>query len=80
VLRERPEGEVPTVVPTPPEAAETPPAPPTFDANLARVVTAWPSLPEALKSAVLAIMKAAEGFRGPSEDDEDSGGPATNPI
>jgi hypothetical protein len=33
---------------------------PEVDADLARVVAAWPALPAALKAAVLAVIRAAE--------------------
>jgi hypothetical protein len=31
----------------------------TYDADLAAVVDAWPTLPEALKTGILAMVKAA---------------------
>jgi hypothetical protein len=42
-----------------PPAAYTPLTQPPDDTDLARVVSAWPQLPEHIKSAVLALVGAA---------------------
>jgi hypothetical protein len=56
-LRDVSQGEVPTVVPSPPGAVFGPPLPP----DLARVVAAWDRLPEAIKAGILALVQAAGG-------------------
>jgi hypothetical protein len=68
-LRESANGEVPSVVPTSPEAAETQPATRTLDADLSRVLAAWPNLPQALKAAVLALVNAAGAVRSDRDID-----------
>jgi hypothetical protein len=55
-LRDVPQGEVPTVVPSPPGAISGQPFPP----DLARVINAWDRLPEAIKAGVLALVNAAK--------------------
>jgi hypothetical protein len=54
-LRETPNGEVPTVVPSPPGAISSPDLPP----DLARLVAVWNRLPDAIKAGVLALVQAA---------------------
>jgi hypothetical protein len=56
-LRDNESGEVPALVPSPSEAASGP----VFSPDLARVVAAWPDLPDAIKAGVLAIVQAAGG-------------------
>jgi hypothetical protein len=56
-IRETQNAEVPVVVPSPSEAVSGPDFPP----DLARVVAAWPDLPQAIKAGVLALVNAAAG-------------------
>jgi hypothetical protein len=56
-LRDDALGEVPTMVPSPPNPAPEPPLPP----DLARVVAAWDRLPDAIKAGILAMVQAAGG-------------------
>ena len=54
-LRDDAEGEVPTVVPRPPKGDLSPPT----DPDLARLVAAWPRLPNAIKAGIAALVQAA---------------------
>lgn len=56
-LRDDSNGEVPTVVPCPREAASGPACPP----DLANVVVAWGALPNATNSAVKMLILTAKG-------------------
>jgi hypothetical protein len=56
-LRDGEFGEVPTVVPSPPNDGSNAPLPP----DLARLVDAWPSLPPAIKAGILAMIAASGG-------------------
>jgi hypothetical protein len=60
-LRDDSNGEVPPVVPTPPDAFETQPTTPPLPADLARLVDVWDSLPEAIRTGILALMDATAG-------------------
>lgn len=53
-LRQSPEAVVPSVVPTSPRD------PAISDDDLARIVAAWPRLPDAIKTGILAMVKATE--------------------
>ena len=46
------------------ESVKTPPVTPPTDADLAGVVKAWPSLPDALKAGIVAMVKAAAPASG----------------
>ena len=48
-LRDTPQGEVPVLVPSPSSAA--------FSPDLARVVDAWNHIPEAIRTAILALVE-----------------------
>jgi hypothetical protein len=56
-LRDVPQGEVPTVVPSPVGA----PSNPVLPTDLARVVAAWDRLSDPIKAGILALVQAALG-------------------
>jgi hypothetical protein len=53
-LRQPPEAVVPSEVPTSPRG------PSMSDEHLAQIVAAWPRLPDAVKTGILAMVKATE--------------------
>jgi len=56
-IRDESSGEVPVLVPSPPGAVSGPP----YCPDLARVVGAWDRLPDAIRTAILALVQAAGG-------------------
>ena len=56
-LRDEPSGEVPVLVPWLPDAVSGP----IHHPELVRVVDAWDHLPEAIRTAILALVQAAGG-------------------
>lgn len=58
-IRDDASGEVPVLVPCPPGAVSGP----VFSPELARVLGAWDHLPEAIRTAILALIQAANGHR-----------------
>lgn len=56
-IRDDASGEVPVLVPCPPGAVSGP----VFSPELARVVDAWDHLPEAIRTAILALVQAGRG-------------------
>jgi len=59
-LGQEPQAEVPARVPSPSQPVFALQSSP----ELARIATAWQSLPEAIKAGVLALIQAAEGRKG----------------
>ncbi|RIK76945.1 MAG: hypothetical protein DCC67_13265 [Planctomycetota bacterium] len=63
-LRDDQTGEVPVLVPSPEDGVSIAQLPP----DMARVVAAWDGLPEAIRTAILALVDAAHKTQGSGRD------------